>query len=94
MSTSATADCQTDNSRARVTKWQLMPGAETGFHVHEYDYVIIPLTSGPLAITDRDGSRSDAEMVAGVSYYREAGVAHNVINDGPGDITFVEVEIK
>ena len=90
----ATSVIQEDNAQVRVTRWQLPAGGHTGFHVHEMDYVIVPLNSGPLTIAAEDGSRSQAMMSAGESYCRPAGVAHNVINEGPGEIIFVEVELK
>lgn len=92
--TGAISTLQAENDRVRVTRWQLPAGSETGFHVHEMDYVIVPVEGGQLTIADRDGNRSPAEMQPGVSYARPAGVAHNVINDGATEIVFVEVELK
>ena len=39
---------QVDNDRTRVTQWRFEPGAATGYHRHEYDYVIVPQTSGQM----------------------------------------------
>ena len=33
-----------DDDRTRVTRFDFAPGSETGWHVHEYDYVIVTLT--------------------------------------------------
>lgn len=33
---------QVDNDRVRVTEWRFAPGAETGEHIHEMDYVVVP----------------------------------------------------
>jgi mannose-6-phosphate isomerase-like protein (cupin superfamily) len=35
-----------------------------------------------------------AELKAGVSYARDAGVEHNVVNAGDAPLSFVEVELK
>ncbi len=35
-----------------------------------------------------------AEMVVGQPYSRPVGVEHDVINDGPGEVAFLEVEMK
>ena len=35
-----------------------------------------------------------AEMIAGVSYFREAGVEHDVQNHGATEIVFIETELK
>jgi mannose-6-phosphate isomerase-like protein (cupin superfamily) len=32
--------------------------------------------------------------VAGVSYFRRAGVEHDVVNAGAAELAFVEVELK
>ncbi|MEM6743888.1 MAG: cupin domain-containing protein [Pseudomonadota bacterium] len=83
-----------DNDKVRVTEWVFAPGAATGWHVHEMDYVVTPLTSQPVDIVDGDGAVTRFEMQKGVSYFRETGVAHDVINAGDGELRFVEVELK
>ncbi len=84
---------QIDNERVIVTEWTFSPGAETGQHVHQYDYVVIPLTSGTLRLIESGGTR-DAELTAGVSYSRRAGINHNVINVNAHEFRFLEVELK
>jgi beta-alanine degradation protein BauB len=83
-----------ENRRVIVTEWRFAPGETTGFHVHERDYVVVPLVTGPLRIVAKDGSASEAELVTGVPYAREAGVAHDVINANPFEFRFIEVELK
>lgn len=90
----ATASIQVDNERTRVTEWRLPPGAATGFHRHEMDYVVVPLTAGHLVVADKSGNRSSGEMKAGVSYFRNAGVEHDVINANNFEFVFIEVEYK
>ncbi|MEO1681005.1 MAG: cupin domain-containing protein [Pseudomonadota bacterium] len=90
----ATSSLQEDNDRVRVTQWRLPPGSETGHHVHEYDYVIVPVIAGTLTIYDPGGAVTEAPLTSGQSYFRGAGVSHNVTNRGPSDIVFVEVELK
>lgn len=85
---------QVDDDRVRVTRWDFAPGAETGFHVHEYPYVVTYLTDAKLKIVDSAGAESIVEMQVGGSYSRPEGIAHNVINAGAGPMAFVEVEIK
>ena len=89
----AVADQQIDNDRVIVTRWRFEPGAETGWHRHEYDYVIIPGRDGQLLLQDEQGERV-ADLEAGVAYFREAGVEHNVINHNDFDFFFVEVELR
>jgi len=84
---------QIDNDTVRVTEWRFAPGAATGFHRHEYEYVVVPMTTGKLLLDEPQGKRY-AELVAGVSYTRPAGVEHDVINANEFAFVFVEIEIK
>lgn len=89
----ARATVQVENDRVRVTEWRFGPGAATGWHRHEYDYVVVPLSSGRLLIKDGQAETS-AELVAGRPYYRAAGARHDVVNVNPYEFVFVEVELK
>ncbi|MBS98785.1 MAG: cupin [Oceanospirillaceae bacterium] len=89
----AQSSCDVDNDDVRVTRWNFAPGAETGHHRHEYDYVITPLTDSVMQIDDAEGRRQVA-ITAGVSYFRRAGVEHNVTNASDSPMAFVETEIK
>ena len=71
----ATPTIQIDNDRVIVTEWRFAPGAETGWHRHEYDYIVVPLTTGKLLLETKDGIDS-AELEAGCSYFRKIGVEH------------------
>jgi len=82
-----------DDERLRVTEWRFAPGAQTGHHRHEYDYVVVPLTDGMLRLETAAGDVM-AELKAGRSYARLLGVEHNVINAGPTELAFVEIEYK
>ncbi len=90
----ATGTTQIDNERTRVTEWRFAPGAETGVHIHEYDYVVVPGADGTLKIVAPDGAETLAELKQGVSYFRNKGVHHNVINANDFEYSFVEVEFK
>ena len=90
----ATPSVQIDNDRVRVTEWRFAPGEATGWHRHEHDYVVVPMTTGPLSSVDPDGSVRSSLMSTGVSYFRPAGVEHDVINDNDFEFVFVEIEMK
>jgi quercetin dioxygenase-like cupin family protein len=85
---------QIDNERVRVTEWRFAPGAATGWHRHEHDYVVVPLTTGRLKLVEPGGGERTVELKAGGSYARPVGVEHDVINPGPGEFAFVEIELK
>ena len=90
----ATSTIKVDNERTRVTEWRFTPGAATGYHRHEYDYVVVPLSNGRLKIVGPDGGIDYADLAVGEPYFRNAGVEHDVINDNPHEFVFVEVEYK
>ena len=89
----AISTVQVDNPVVRVTEWRFAPGTSTGFHRHEYDYVVVPMTTGPLRMLTPTGEAA-GNLVAGQAYFRAAGAEHEVVNDNPFEIIFVETEIK
>ena len=90
----ANSNIQIDNERIRVTEYAFNDNEETGFHVHQWDYVVIPQTDGKLLLIDEHSVETTAILVKGQPYYREAGVSHNVINIGKEKLVFIEIEIK
>lgn len=80
------------DDRFTVTEWRFAPEAETGWHVHGHDYVIVPLTDGTLGLEEPGGVQRQAALMQGVPYSRKVGVHHNVINAGAGYLAFLEVE--
>jgi quercetin dioxygenase-like cupin family protein len=91
--THATPSVQIDNERVIVTEWTFAPGAETGEHVHGYDYIVVPMTTGILRLEEPTGVR-EAHLTAGVSYHRPAGIHHNVVNANDFEFRFIEIELK
>ncbi|MZR29768.1 cupin domain-containing protein [Sneathiella litorea] len=82
-----------DNPRTRVTEWRFKErGDATGWHTHEYDYVVVPLFDGYLDIDLPNGEKIRAELKTGVPYFREVGVEHNVKNGNDFECAFIEVE--
>ena len=84
---------QVDNDRVLVTEWRFQPGAETTWHRHSYDYVVVPMTDCHFLIEDAAGERRVMSK-AGEAYRRDAGVEHNVINGGSEPMSFIEIEYK
>jgi quercetin dioxygenase-like cupin family protein len=85
---------QIDNSRTRVTEWRFPPGASTGWHRHEMDYVVTPMTNGQLKLIDNEGTETIADLQCGQSYFRNTGVEHDVVNINKFEFIFVETEFK
>ena len=82
-----------ETDRVIVTEWRLPPGAETGWHRHGYDYVVVCLTAGKLLAETADGP-VETDLAFGQSYTRPVGVEHNIVNPNSGDFVFVEIELK
>ena len=94
MTIAAVPTLQIDDARVRVTEWRFAPGAATGWHRHGLDYVVVPLMDGRLLLKEPGGGERLVELKAGASYARPVGVEHDVINPGPGEFVFVEIELK
>jgi len=89
----ARGEVQIETDRVKVTEWRFPPGAATGWHKHEFDYVVVPLTTGYLRLDEPGGSRT-VQLTLGISYTRMAGVEHDVVNVNPFEFRFVELELK
>lgn len=83
-----------ENDQVRVSRSDFVPGAETGWHKHGLDYVVVTLTDCPLRQELPGGEVKDSVIDAGQAYTRSAGTEHNVINIGTTDMAFVEIELK
>ncbi|MCV0428703.1 MAG: cupin domain-containing protein [Roseibium sp.] len=90
----ATATQLIDDDRVRVTRFDFEPGAETGWHRHEMDYVITTLTDCKMLLEEPGDESREVFISAGTVYRREEGVEHNVINGGDKPMSFVETELK
>jgi quercetin dioxygenase-like cupin family protein len=85
---------QIDNNHLRVTEWRFAPGAATGYHRHGHDYVVVPARDGELKLIGPKGEVSVAQLQLGKSYFRNAGVEHDVINNSADEMVFIEIELK
>ena len=94
MAEQAQSNILIENERVRVFEWRLVPGATTGYHRHEYDYVVVPLSTGKLRVVAPDGSEKIAERPLGEPHYGTAGTEHDVFSASDDEYTFLEIEIK
>lgn len=92
--TPAIARVQVDEPHVRVTEWRFPPGSATGWHRHEFAYVVVPVAGGTLTMVGPDGVAREATLVHGESYSRPAGVEHDVQNRSGAEVAFVEIEMK
>ncbi|GAA1618184.1 cupin domain-containing protein [Leucobacter chromiireducens] len=93
MSTGSHGEVQLENEYFRVTQWTIEPGGVIPMHRHDYEYVVVPMVTDTMHVTNADGSEIVAELVAGQSYTRSAGSEHQVENrTSTENIVFVETE--
>ena len=91
---SATSHQLIDDDRVRVTRFDFAPGAETGWHRHEMDYVICAVTDCQMKLEEPGGNARDVLVPAGTAYRRDLGVEHYVTNGGTAAMSFIEIELK
>ena len=88
-----TATIVIDEPHVRVLEYRFAPGAETGWHRHAHDYVVVPMQDGQLLLEEPGGGERIAELRQHQPYARRAGVEHNVINANDCEFAFLEVEL-
>ncbi|MEZ5818373.1 MAG: cupin [Hyphomicrobiaceae bacterium] len=82
-----------DNERVRIVRYTLDPGARTGWHRHELDYVIVPYDDCRVRV-DRSDGPVEAEMKRDAPYFRAKGTEHDVISLMDRSFSFLEIELK
>jgi hypothetical protein len=81
------------NDRVRITRWHFSArGYSTGWHRHEFDYVVVPLFDGNLEVRDGKGVHI-VELCHGEPYFRFRGVEHEVISANDFPCEFLEIEL-
>lgn len=83
-----------DDDKTRVTQWLIKPGQQTGWHLHDFDYLTIQQSEGRLHLDHADGSMRDVDYVPGKAVMIKAPVEHNATNVGDVDIRVLEIEYK
>ena len=89
----AKANVLIDNDKVKVTEWSFEVGDSTGHHIHEYNYIVVPMLDGELKIVDKDKNQTISKLSKGGVYYREKGVEHNVLNNNNIPYSFIEIEL-
>ena len=82
-----------ENDKTRVTEWRFPKrGDNTGWHVHEYDYVVVPLFTGVLDMSEPNRDPFQAKLEKGVPYFRQRCIEHDVANGNEFECAFIEIE--
>ena len=85
---------QLDDERTRVTEWRFAPGAATGWHRHEWDYVTVQQSGGALLLQGADGTEKQVDYEDGRTLSWTAPVEHNAINISDVEVRVLEIEYK
>ena len=85
-----------DNDTTRITFHRITPGQQSGWHVHDTNYVGYHIESAKLRYERSDGSIGEIKSEAGKSFFYEVGdgFEHNVTNIGDTDMVALEIEYK
>lgn len=75
MSDQATCELLSEDSRSKVWRWSFESGQETGMHIHEYDYIAIPVSGGDFIATMDSGEVLEFTQIAGT--LGSCGVFHD-----------------
>ena len=89
----AKANVFIDNDKVKVTEWSFEIWDSTGHHIHEYNYIVVPMLDGELKILDKDNNETISKLIKGGAYYRDKGVEHNVFNNNNFPYSFIEIEL-
>ena len=89
----AKANVLINNNKVKVTEWSFEIGDSTGHHIHEYNYIVVPMLDGELRILDKDNKEKISKLSKGGAYYRDKGVEHNVFNNNNFSYSFIEIEL-
>lgn len=83
-----------EDAKSRVNRFEFEDGDETTMHLHEYNYIVVPITGGEFNVENASGELKSISQVAGVPYAGVSGTHHNVINASRKKAVFVEIELK
>ena len=67
---------------------------EGGRMSERYERWVVAHGKEPETLAEPGGTMRHSQLAAGASYFRPAGVEHDVINDNDFDFVFVEIEMK
>ena len=89
----AKANVFIDNDKVKVTEWSFEIGDSTGHHIHEYNYIVVPMLDGELKILEKNNIETIPKLFKGGAYYRDKREEHNVFNNNNFPYSFIEIEL-
>lgn len=83
-----------DDDKTRITRWRIAPGAQTGWHRHEWDYVTIQQSGGRLKLELAGGGEMFIDYEDGHARAFSAPIEHNATNVSDVEVRVLEIEYK
>ncbi len=83
-----------DDARTRITQWVFVPGDQTGWHRHEWDYVTVQQSGGRLRLEGKGGTESFVYYRDGRTMSWTAPIEHNATNVSDDVVRVLEIEYK
>lgn len=96
--TDAQRELQFENDRVKSWKTIIRPNQPLELHRHDHGRAVIVLKGGTLQVLDEDGNRVDVyQWEDGEAYWLDPdppGELHGDLNEGPGTMEVIVVELK
>jgi len=83
-----------EDDKTRITQYRLEPGEQTGWHIHEYDYVVMHQSEGKLTSHFADGTSAVFSYKPGGASAYSAPFEHNAVNTGSVTVSGFEIVYK
>ena len=83
-----------EDQKTKITSWRFDPGAETGWHLHNFDYVTIQKSSGCLKLESEDGDIKFIDYKNDKTDGYNSPVKHNATNVSNEEVRVIEIEYK
>ncbi|MEL0105353.1 MAG: hypothetical protein ACO3MW_00640 [Rhodospirillales bacterium] len=90
----ATETVLLDNETTRISEWVFHPGEQTGWHLHDWDYVTVQQSGGCLRIVDSEDNVRMVNYSPGTTNFRKATIEHNATNVSGEVVKVLEIEYK
>jgi mannose-6-phosphate isomerase-like protein (cupin superfamily) len=85
-----------DNDTTRITFHRIRPGEQSGWHLHDTNYVGYHIETAKVRYERGDGTAGEMKSEPGRAFFYDVGdgFEHNVSNDGDTDFVALEIEYK
>ena len=83
-----------EDDMTKITSWKFAPGAETGWHHHNFDYVTIQKSNGKLKLENEEGEITYVDYENERTARYTAPVKHNATNVSDEEVRVIEIEYK